>query len=197
MEFRQLKTFRVVSQLLSFTRAAEQLHMAQSSVSAQIRGLEEEFGVMLFDRIGRRVLLTDAGRKLYEYACRIEGMTEEIRSEVVGERYARGSLTIRIPETLAAVYMPGVIEKFNREYPEVRLSLINCSDLKLARELNSGSIDLAFLMTDDVSLQDVKVDFLKTLELVLASAPDHPLTARETVQPLDLKGQTILYPKTD
>ncbi len=96
-------------------------------------------------------------------------MTDEIRSEVVGKRYARGSLTIRLPETLAAVYMPRVIEEFSKEYPEVRLSFINCSDLQLSRELNSGSIDLAFLMTDDVSLQDVKVDFLKPLELVLAA----------------------------
>ena len=125
MEFRQLKTFRVVSQLLSFTRAAEQLHMAQSSVSAQIRGLEEEFGVMLFDRIGRRVMLTDAGRKLHDYACRIEGMT------------------------------------------------------------------------DDVHMKDVNVVFLKTLELVLAASLGHPLAARGIVQPGDLTGQTILYPKTD
>lgn len=197
MEFRQLKTFRVVSQLLSFTRAAEQLHMAQSSVSAQIRSLEEEFGVMLFDRIGRRVLLTDAGRKLYDYACRIEGMTDEIRSEVVGKRYASGSLTIRMPETLAAVYMPLVIEEFNKEYPDVRLAFINCSDLQLSRELNSGSIDLAFLMTDDVHMKDVNVVFLKTIELVLAASPGHLLAARGIVQPDDLTGQTILYPKTD
>ncbi len=197
MEFRQLKTFRVVSQLLSFTRAAEQLHMAQSSVSAQIRGLEEEFGVMLFDRIGRRVLLTDAGRKLYDYACRIEGMTDEIRSEVVGKRYAHGSLTIRMPETLAAVYMPSVIEEFNMEFPDVRLAFINCSDLQLSRELNAGSIDLAFLMTDDVHMKDVNVVFLKTLELVLAASPGHPLAARDIVGPGDLTGQTILYPKMD
>ncbi len=197
MEFRQLKTFRVVSQLLSFTRAAEKLHMAQSSVSAQIRGLEEEFGIMLFDRIGRRVLLTDAGRKLYDYACRIEGMTDEIRSEVVGERYAHGSLTIRMPETLAAVYMPLAIEQFNQEYPDVRLSFINCSDQQLSRELNSGSIDLAFLMTDDVHIKDVNVVFLKTLELVLAASPDHPLATGAFILPSDLTDQTILYPRTD
>ena len=197
MEFRQLKTFRVVSQLLSFTRAAERLHMAQSSVSAQIRGLEEELEVRLFDRIGRRVLLTDAGRKLYDYACRIEGMTDEMRAEVVGKRYARGNLTIRMPDTLATVYMPLVIEQFDREFPEVELSFIHCSDYKLSRELNAGSIDLAFLMTDDVHIQDVNIDFLTSLELVLAAAPDHSLAFATDLQPRDLTGQTILYPKTD
>lgn len=197
MEFRQLKTFRVVCKLLSFTQAAEQLHMAQSSVSAQIRGLEEELQVMLFDRIGRRVLLTEAGRKLYDYAGRIEGMTEEIRSEVTGQRFDRGSLTIRMPETLAAVYMVPVIEQFNRDYPDVRLAFINCSDLQLARELNTGTIDLAFLMTEDLQMKDVHAEVLKKEELVLAAAPGHPLAARKQLAPADLHGQTILFPKTD
>ena len=197
MEFRQLKTFRVVAELTSITRAAEQLHLAQSSVSAQIRGLEEELQVMLFDRIGRRVLLTDAGRKLYDYARRIEGITDELRSEVAGERYARGSLTIRMPETLATVYMVPVIEEFNREYPDVRLIFINCADRQLARELNAGRIDLAFLMTDELQMQDVKIVTLKSEELVLAASPSHPLATRRSLELLDLTGQTILYPKTD
>lgn len=197
MEFRQLKTFRVVAEQLSFTRAAEQLHMAQSSVSAQIRGLEEELKVMLFDRIGRRVLLTEAGRKLYDYARRLEGITDEMRSEVAGEKYARGSLTIRMPETLATVYMVPVIEEFNLEYPDVRLVFINCADRQLSRELNAGTIDLAFLMTDEVQMKDVQVVFLKSEELVLAASPGHPLAAKDRLDPADLAGQTILYPKTD
>lgn len=197
MEFRQLKTFRVVAEQLSFTRAAEQLHMAQSSVSAQIRGLEEELKVMLFDRIGRRVLLTEAGRKLYDYARRLEGITDEMRSEVAGEKYARGSLTIRMPETLATVYMVPVIEEFNLEYPDVRLVFINCADRQLSRELNAGTIDLAFLMTDEVQMKDVQVVSLKSEELVLAASPGHPLAARDRLEPADLAGQTILYPKTD
>lgn len=197
MEFRQLKTFRVVAEQLSFTRAAEQLFMAQSSVSAQIRGLEEDLKVMLFDRIGRRVLLTEAGRKLYDYARRIEGMTDEMRLEVAGERYGRGSLTIRMPETLATVYMVPVIEEFNRDHPEVRLIFINCADRQLARELNAGSIDLAFLMTDELQMKDVQVVLLKSEELVLAAAPGHPLAARDHLGPADFAGQTILYPKTD
>lgn len=197
MEFRQLKTFLVVAELGSFTRAAERLHLAQSSVSAQIRGLEEELQVMLFDRIGRRVLLTDAGRKLCDYARRIEGITDELRSEVAGRRYARGNLTVRMPETLANVYMVPVIEEFYREFPEVRLTFINCADRQLAREFNAGSIDLAFLMTDELQMQDVKVVELKREELVLAAAPEHPLASRAGLVPGDLAGETILYPRTD
>ena len=197
MEFRQLKTFRVVAEVLNFTRAAEQLHMAQSSVSAQIKALEEELEVVLFDRIGRRVLLTEAGKKLFDYARRIEGMTEEIRSEVAEGKYLRGRLTIRIPETLATVYMPRVIDAYHRHYPDVQLDFINCSDTHLARELNSGRLDLAFLMTDSLRLKDVNVQFLKTEPLVLVGGPTHPLATRKHIRLPDLAGETLLLPKTD
>lgn len=197
MEFRQLKTFRVVADLLSFTRAAEHLYMAQSSVSAQIRSLEQELEVKLFDRIGRRVLLTDAGSKLYDYARRIEGMTEEIRSEVAGESYMRGSLTIRVPETLAAVYMPTIVERFYREHPQVGLNFINCTDRQLREELNSGRIDLAFLIIDAVTFGEVNVRLLKSEPLALVAGPLHPLFRKKRVGLRDLDSQTLLLPKTD
>jgi DNA-binding transcriptional LysR family regulator len=197
MEFRQLKTFRVVADLLSFTRAAERLYMAQSSVSAQIRGLEQELDVKLFDRIGRRVLLTDAGGKLYDYARRIEGMTEEIRTEVACESNIRGSLTVRVPETLAAVYMPAIVERFYREFPQVGLNFINCTDRRLREELNSGRIDLAFLIIEAVSFGEVNVRLLKSEPLALVSDPLHPLARKKSVQLRDLDSQTLLLPKTD
>lgn len=197
MEFRQLKTFRVVAEKLSFTGAAELLHMAQSSVSAQIRNLEEELGVVLFDRIGRSVLLTDAGRKLLDYACRLEGMTEEIRSEISGDKYLRGSLTIRVPDTLATVYMPAVISIYHQKYPDVALNFIHCSDTALPQELNSGRIDLAFLMTDTIQSSEVNVRYFKTESLGLYASPKHPLTDHRNLDLTDLEGETLLLPKTD
>ena len=197
MEFRQLKTFRVVADHLSFSKAAAKLFMAQSSVSAQIRSLEEELALKLFDRIGRRVLITDAGLKLYAYARRIEEMTAEIRSEVSGAKDVRGALTIRTPETLAAVYMPEVVARFHRDNPAVRLSFINCSDLQLREELNSGRIDLAFLMIDAVHLKEVNVRMLKTENLIFIAGPDHALSRRRQVRLDELDGRTVLLPKTD
>lgn len=197
MEFRQLRTFRAVADNSSFSKAAGELFMAQSSVSAQIRALEEELNLKLFDRIGRRVLISDAGRKLYEYARRIEDMTAEIRSELTSDKNFRGSLTIRIPETLASVYMPEVVERFYKDHPLVKLNLINCSDVQLREELNSGRIDLAFLMTDSIHFKEVNVRMLKTENLILISGPAHPLAKKKKVLQNDLKGQTLLLPKTD
>ena len=197
MDIRQLNTFRHVAEKLNFTRAAEQLHLAQSSVSAHIRELERELGVMLFDRIGKQVFLTDAGKKLYGYACKIDVMTDEIRSVVAGEQYLHGSLTIRMPESLANTYMPAVVERYQEQYPDVRLNFINCSDRELAKELSSGRIDIALLMTDDMSMKDVNIEYLKTEPLTLCSSSQHPLAHKQWVSPEDLSHQLLLLPKTD
>ncbi len=197
MEFRQLKTFRVVAENLSFTKAAKKLFMAQSSVSAQIRALEEEFEVKLFDRIGRRVLITDAGRKLFEYACRMEDMSDEIRSEVTEANFVKGSLRIRIPETLATVYMPEIVDQYHKMNPDVKLNFINCSDLQLREELNSGRIDLAFLMTDSISLDGVSVQKMKMEELILVAGVSHPFAQKNKILLTDLDSRTVMLAKTD
>ena len=197
MEIRQLVTFRVVAEKLNFTHAAQTLNLAQSSVSAQIKGLERELGVMLFDRIGKQVHLTDAGKKLYSYACRIHGMTEEIQSEIGEEKYVKGRLTIRIPESLADKYMAEVIDQYHQHYPGVHLNFINCSDLELSRELNSGRIDVALLITDDMSMKDVNIHYLKSETLAICASPEHPLSSREDLSLHDLNDTLVLLPKTD
>jgi DNA-binding transcriptional LysR family regulator len=197
MEIRQLKTFVAVADLLSFTKASQKLYLAQSSVSAQVKALEEELDVKLFDRIGRRILLTDAGRKLYAYARRMEEMTREIRSEFSSDQYVQGALTLRVPETLASVYMPAVIERFHKKHPKVRLQLINCSDERLREELNSGRIDLAFLLTDSIHWKAVNVKHLRTEKLVFVAGPAHPLSRQKKIALASLAGQTLLLPRTD
>lgn len=197
MEIRQLKSFVTVADLLSFTKASQKLCLAQSSVSAQIKSLEEELDLKLFDRIGRRILLTDAGRKLYAYARRMEEMTREIQSEFSSNQYARGALTVRVPGTLASVYMPAVIARFHADHPKVKLECINCSDEQLREELNSGRIDLAFLLTDYIHFREVNIKRLKTERLVMVAGPAHPLSERADIALSDLAGHTLLLPKTD
>ena len=197
MEIRQLNTFICVADELSFTRASKRLCLAQSSVSAQIKVLEDELGVKLFDRIGRRVLLTDAGRKLYKYAGRMADMTREIRSQFSNDTYMRGSLTLRVPETVASVHMPGIVQGFVGDHPRVNLRMINCSDDQLREELNSGRIDLAFLLGDNIHLRDVNVKRLRSELLVGVAGPGHPLVKKGTLGFTDLEGQHFLRPLTD
>ncbi|WDP87098.1 MAG: LysR family transcriptional regulator substrate-binding protein [Desulfobacter sp.] len=124
-------------------------------------------------------------------------MTEEIQSEFSNDEYARGALTVRVPETIASVYLPRVVEKFHMDHPKVGLDFINCSDEQLREELNSGRIDLAFLLTDTVHIKEVNVKLLKTEPLGLVSAADHPLSNQGRIRMEDLSGRTLLLPKTD
>lgn len=197
MELRLLATFKTVAERLHFTRAAEELHLAQSSVSAQIRQLEDELGVQLFDRIGRRILLTDAGERLLSYARRMVAMTDEIQQELSTSQIQTGRLTIRTPETVATEYMPAVVDAFHTLHPQAELAFINCDDTRLREELNSGRIDLAFLLTDSVSMQNVQVEMLQTVPLVLVAAPHHPLAETGVLSSDAIQGQTILHLRVD
>lgn len=198
MELRQLKTFRVVAEHKSFTRAAVALHLAQSSVSAQIRTLEDDLGVRLFDRLGRRVVLTEAGEKLLHFARRMARMASEMRSELADQGRLSGSLTIRTPETIASEYMPQVVERFHAVHPMAELNFINCDDEQLREELNTGRIDVAFLLTDSVDGRAISVETLKAEPLALVAAPAHPLAGRGiALGAEDLRGQTILHLRVD
>jgi len=197
MEIRHLRTFLVVAGLLSFNKAAERLHYAQSSVSAQIQALEEELGVQLFDRMGRYILLTEAGERLIQYAERIIDLADETRSEIGGEKEPEGSLTIRIPESLGIHRLPPVIKEFNRRFPKVAMNLTTCAHESLRKDLQKGVIDLALLLTESIQAADVEVEVLGFESIVLVASPTHHLADRKLVHTSDLRGETVLLSRVD
>jgi DNA-binding transcriptional LysR family regulator len=197
MEIRQLRSFQVVANLLSFNKAAGQLHYAQSSISAQIQALEEELGVQLFDRLGRRVQLTETGVQLLQYANKILDLVEETRSEVAGGKAPLGSLTIRIPETLGVHRLPPVIKDFHSRFPKVQLNFITCAHEGLEKDLRKGITDLAFLLAESISASDLMVETVGFESVVLVASPYHPLAAKGTVHNRDLAGETILLSRVD
>ncbi|MBL7180634.1 MAG: LysR family transcriptional regulator [Desulfobacterales bacterium] len=197
MEIRQLRTFQTVARLLSFNRAAEHLHYAQSSISAQIQSLEEELGVQLFDRLGRGILLTEAGKRLLQYAEKILDLADQTRSEVAGARELTGSLTIKMPETLGVHRLPPVIKAFRARFPKVRLSFTSCTHEGLQKDLRKGITDLAFLLAESIQAADLAAEVLGIETLVLVAHPDHRLAAQPVVHARDLKGETILFSKVD
>jgi DNA-binding transcriptional LysR family regulator len=197
MEIRQLRTFQSVAELMSFHRAAEKLHYAQSSISAQIQSLEIELGVPLFDRLGRRILLTEAGEQLLQYAGKILDLAEETRATVTGAKEPQGSLTIRIPETFGVCRLPPVLKQFRSRYPKIRLSFTTCAHEELAKDLRKGVTDLAFLLTESIQAADLESETLGFESIICVAHPDHPLAKKPTVRTQDLEGETILLSKVD
>jgi DNA-binding transcriptional LysR family regulator len=197
MEIRQLRTFKAVAVLLSFQKAAEHLNYAQSSVSAQIRALEEDLGVKLFDRLGRGIRLTEAGRRLVQYADKILDLTEESRAEIAGTKEIRGSLTIRIPESFGIYRLPNVVAPYVARHPGVQLNFITCAHDTLQKDLRKGITDLAFLLTESIQAADLEAEATVFESIVMVGAAGHPLSRRKTVRTRDLEGETILMSKVD
>ncbi|MDA8307642.1 MAG: LysR family transcriptional regulator [Deltaproteobacteria bacterium] len=191
MEIQQLRSFRAVASLLSFNKAADRLHYAQSSISAQIRSLEEELDVQLFDRLGKRIQLTESGMLLLEYANKILDMVDESKS-LIRTKEPVGSLTIRIPETLGVHRLPPVLKAFHAKFPKVQLNLISCTLEGLNKDLHKGVTDLAFLLAESMSSSDLEMETVGFESLVLVANPEHPLSAKRTVHTRDLSGATIL-----
>ncbi|MBN1903537.1 MAG: LysR family transcriptional regulator [Deltaproteobacteria bacterium] len=119
MELRNLKAFLTVARLLNFRKAAEMLNYAQSSVSAQIRILEEELGKSLFQRMGRAIVLTDAGQELLQYAQKITALEQEAMGAVTGTKSRQGRISLRIPQTIGSCFLPDILAGFYKDHPNV------------------------------------------------------------------------------
>jgi DNA-binding transcriptional LysR family regulator len=183
--------------MLSFNRAARRLNYAQSSISAQIQALEEELDVKLFDRLGRRILLTEAGERLLQYAGKILDLADETRAEVIRSKEPEGTLTIRVPESFCVHRLPPIIRRFRSRFPKVRLAFTTCAHEGLAKDLRKGITDLAFLLTESLQTADLEAEVLGFERIMLVSGPGHPLAAKPEIETQDLEGETILLSKVD
>ncbi len=192
MEIRQLNTFVAVASTLSFTRAAETLNYAQSSVTAQIQALEEELGVPLFERLGRRVALSTAGLRLRPYAEKILHLAEEARVAVPDDHLPGGTLTIGAPESLCAYRLPPVLFQFKNLFPRVRLVFWPGVYVKLVQMLNDGKLDIGILLERPANAENLVFETLTHEPLAVITYPSHPLARRSIVEPADLEGETLL-----
>ncbi|MGA8509241.1 MAG: LysR family transcriptional regulator [Candidatus Sulfotelmatobacter sp.] len=192
MEIRQLEIFRALAEELHFSRAAEQLHCVQSNVSTQIRALEEELGRPLFDRLAKRVILTDVGRRFLPYAERVLSALEEARRVVAENSTPAGTLLIGSSESMLTYRLPEVLSKFRKEYPEVQLSFRPYAQERLMHSIESGELDLAICMTDIVEHERLKSLRLRSETLLFVVAPKDPLAMKKRVKADDLGNKTFL-----
>lgn len=184
IELRQLRYFLAVADRLHFARAAESLHISQPSLSQQIRALEEELGVVLFERSKRHVALTPDGEALLPYARKLVALADDAEEEFA-ERSGlrRGHVRLGATPTLGAHLLPRVIGGFFQKYPGLELIIVEEGSDRLARELDQGVIDLA-LLVEDPSLHGSVFEPLLKEEIVLAVPAGHPKSGRQAV---DLK----------
>ena len=114
MDTKQLKTFRTLAKNLSFSKTAEELNFAQSTISAQIRSLENELRLNLFDRLGKKVILTQEGRSVLEYANRFMTIEEEFIENLKTKDIISGELNVYAPNTICVYLLPAILNKFRK-----------------------------------------------------------------------------------
>jgi DNA-binding transcriptional LysR family regulator len=192
MEVRQLQTFCVLAEELNFTRTAERVFTVQSNVTSQIKALEAELGVPLFDRLAKRVILTEAGRRFRPYAEKaLAAMDQGYRAVKFGTEPA-GPLNIYAPESVLTYRLPEVLKLFRKRHPKVELIFRPEFDSKLVDDLVCARVDLAISMSDDIDREHLTSIGMRSEDVYLFSTPDHPLANAKKVYPKDLVDQTLL-----
>src|SRR6267378_3595552 len=146
MELHQLRYFCAVAETGSFSRAAEQSHVSQPSLSQQILKLEDELGARLFDRLGRSVRLTELGKTFLPRARTVLRELEAAKGDVVeGKEFIGGPVTVGVIPTVAPYFLPPRLTTFARKFPQVRLTVVEEITPVLLDRLRSGTIDVALL----------------------------------------------------
>ena len=172
MDLSDLTIFRMVVAEGGITRAAEKLHRVQSNITTRIRQLEEDLGVSLFIREGKRLHVSPAGQVLLGYADRLLDIAQEARDAVQDSR-PRGRFSLGAMESAAAVRLPGPLSLYHRRYPEVKLELRTGNPGKLSAALLRGELDAA-LVTEPVVEGPFDKAALYEEELVIVAAAGHP-----------------------
>lgn len=188
----RLVVFRAVAEQLSFRKAAEELYLTQPAVSLQIKALEEDLGVQLFDRSGSRIALTEAGKRLLEFARQSSAMLAEAERAVTaltGEQ--AGHLSLGASTTIAQYVLPRLLADFCKAHPRVRPSLISGNTEQIVSALEQQQIALAFIEGPARS-RDVKTEPFVQDELMLVVAAAHEWAERGSITPLELTETRLL-----
>ncbi|MHB8302813.1 MAG: LysR substrate-binding domain-containing protein [Acidobacteriaceae bacterium] len=191
MENFRLKVFRAVVRHLNFRRAADELFLTQPAVTQQIKALEDEYGVPLFDRTGGRIALTPSGQALLPYAEKLKSLSDEAFEAVANLSGAQaGPLSIGASQTIGQYLLPNFIAQFLRQHPRVAITAISGNTEKMLELLAAHRIQIA-LIEGPALRKDVKIEPFMEDEMVLVVPAGHEWQEHE-VQIDDLKSAPLL-----
>jgi len=191
LTLRQLKVFEAVARHLNYTRAAEELHLTQPAVSMQVKQLEESLGVALFEQLGKRIHLTEAGTEVLGYARSVTQQLDELEA-VLHRMKGLGGGRLRISvATTANYFIPTLLGSFSRRYPDVTVSLDVTNRETLLRQLAENTVDLVVMGQPPVEA-DVEAEAFMDNPLVVVAPPDHPLAKKKKIPLARLQEETFL-----
>ena len=192
MEPFRLRVFRIVAEELSFTRAAERLFLTQPAVTMQVKNLEEDLGLRLFDRTGQKIALTPAGRLLNGYARRIAGLCAEAEQKLAALKgETRGRLALGASTTIAQYLLPRLAGDFLAAFPAIQLSILSGNTADVVAALADGRIALGLIEGPSGRI-DLKCEPFVEDEIVLVVPPSHEWTSAGAIDATALKQARII-----
>jgi DNA-binding transcriptional LysR family regulator len=186
MELVELRIFKAVAEHGGITKAAAALNRVQSNVTTRVKQLEQRLGTRLFNRQGRRLVLSAEGKLLLDYAERLLRLSAEAQAALKGHAPV-GMLKIGALESTAATRLPAVLARYHRAYPEVRLELVTATTAALVGKVLREELEAAFV-AEPFAAAGLQTAHVFTEELVLVTARDHP----RVTSPADLAQRTLL-----
>lgn len=172
MDIRHLITFNKICELGSFTKTAEALGYTQSTITSHIQELESHLGIAVFDRIGKNITLTNAGKELLKYSTELLSIYEKIEDIPKNIDNINGTLKIVAPESLTIYGLEPILKKYRNKFPMVTISLMNSKYSNIRDMLLNGEADIGFFLMPEYTNPDLIIHKLIEEPLLLVTAPD-------------------------
>lgn len=188
---RQLQIFSVAASHLSFARAAEKLHLTHAAISLQIKQLEDVSGTLLFERIGKRVFLTEAGEILLAHTRQILQSLKEADEALLALKGLKGGRIAVAVASTAEYFAPGLLAEFRKAQADVRLRLLIDNRATVSRLLANNEVDLAIMGRPPADLDAIAIAFAPH-PLVIVAGREHPLVGAPGLAVEDLADETLI-----
>ena len=192
MDFKSLNTFIQVAELNSFTKAGEKLGYSQPTVSFQIKQLEQELGIQLFERIGHTITLTDSGRQALSYAQEICRMSDKMISSKMVDTTPKGNINLAMADSLCTPMIINNCNKFREMYPQISLNIKTAGTDELFRLLDHNEADIVCTLDNHIYSTNYIISNEEKVDIHFICSADNPLASNTTLTVNDLLNEPFL-----
>ncbi|MFC3884321.1 LysR family transcriptional regulator [Bacillus songklensis] len=192
MDIRQLQYFYEVAKQKSFTKAAAVLHISQPSLSKMVKSLEDEIGIKLIDRSGKRIQLTDAGEIVFQQSEAVLRSLGDLSNSLYDlMNLKRGTIKFGIPPIIGTLFFPRIIKSFHDSYPLIHIQMIEFGAKKMERIVEQGEVDVGVVLLPVDETIFEAIPFAKE-QLQVVVHKEHPLAEKGVIPLTDLKDESFI-----
>lgn len=192
MNLKQLEAFYLVIKRGSFTKAAEELNVTQPAITIQVKALEKSLNLKLFQQVGKRIQLNEAGELLYQYAEKIFDLVSEAEEKMRDfKKLIRGTLRIGTTKNYARYIMPSILSEFQKRFPRIKVILEEGNSESMAKSVAEMKNELAIIAQLNLD-RKIRSRFFSTVEFVLVASPEHRFSKKEIVSLRELNGEPVI-----